>query len=132
MIDEIMKELETIKRDIEVLTVAHNVTVKEESKHIKRIDRNYNKLVDRIDDLEVMVHNSKKDNNVIDDDYIIIRIPKNASNFDVLRKVFNCKITKSSENCEVGIAHVDIDGDTLFNTSWLKTKYKGGADNASD
>lgn len=67
----------------------------------------------------------------IDDEYITIRIPKNASNLDVLRKVFDCKII-NVDDYELGIAHLDMDDDTLFNTRWLKTRYKGGCDNETN
>lgn len=63
-----------------------------------------------------------------DYEYTTIKIPKNASNLDVLMILFNCKVT--SQN--FGLAHINIDDDTLFNSEWLKTKYKGGVNNETD
>lgn len=63
-----------------------------------------------------------------DYEYTTIKIPKNASNLDVLMILFNCKVT--SQN--FGLAHINIDDDTLFHSEWLKTKYKGGVNNETD
>lgn len=71
----------------------------------------------RVDKLEVAKN---------DDDYII-RIPKNASNLDVLRKVFNCKIV-SACRLDNRFMLTDLDTETSFHTDWLKTKYKGGVE----
>lgn len=85
-------------------------------------NREIDKLQKRVEKLEE-VHN--------DYEYIDLRIPRNASNLDVLRKVFNCKII-NDDNYGIGITHLDIDIDTIFNTSWLKTRYIRGCENETD
>lgn len=55
----------------------------------------------------------------------IIKIPINASNLDVIRKVFGGVVTESN-----GLyTHINIDGDTVFHTEWANTRYRGGVNN---
>ena len=64
----------------------------------------------------------------IENDYITIKIPKSASNLDVIRSVFGGAVTESSRL----YTHLDIDGDTVFTTEWAKTRYRGGENNETD
>jgi hypothetical protein len=81
------------------------------------LNSNLEEIDKRVTMLEVT-----KNSEDIDNDFITIKIPKNASNLDVIRILFNCKIV--SQN--LLYTHIDIDDDTVFRNSWLKTKYKRG------
>lgn len=60
--------------------------------------------------------------------YTTIKIPINATNGDVIRKVFRCSVNKENE----AYINVDIDEDTAFRKSWFDEKYKGGVQNEAD
>lgn len=72
----------------------------------------------------------KKEDAKIEDDYTIIKIPLNSNNLDVLRRVFDCRVTEVND--ALSTAHTDLDEDTIFNIYWLKSKYKGGANNETN
>lgn len=85
-------------------------------------------LDERVSILEVTdkIDNILNDN--FDDNYITIKIHKNATNFDVLRKIFGCKVLDDNHNNTL----LDIDDVTSFKTAWLKTRYRGCVNNETD
>lgn len=80
-----------------------------------------NENLEEIDKRVTMLEVDDKGNDLYD----YIKIPKNASNLDVLRQLFDARVSLWFETNDDTTA-LNLDGVTVFNTKWLKTKFKGG------
>lgn len=87
----------------------------------------FNNEIEELDKRVTMLEVTNKCDDT-ENDYITIRIPKNANNLDVIRNVFGGLVTESNGL----IAHINIDGDTVFHSKWLKTRYRGSENNETN